>query len=291
VWCWTPGRAAIEETIRLAEESGDLNLQVAIRAASSYAYICAGDFAGHERALDEMIELSGGDPSVGAGIILHSPLAWAEMGKGMVRRESGDLDAAGEYFERALRMALDGDDSETASWIRSNQVGLLAMRGEAEAALALARRNCELTERIGDVFSRSLARAHLAWAQIAVEEFEQGLESIEEADQIYREAMKVGGEMEGWRSQIRTKALIGLGRVEEAIEEAEWAVGVSRERGLGWSLPLALLALAQALNAGGRDGATEALDESERVARETGALVCLDEIEAEREAVGSGAER
>jgi len=283
--------AAIEETIRLAEESGDLNLQVAIRAASSYAYLCAGDFAGYERALDEMIELSGGDPSVGAGIILHSPLAWAEMGKGMVRREAGDLDAAGEYFERALRMALDGDDSETASWIRSNQVGLLAMRGEAEAALALARRNCELTERIGDIFSRSLARAHLAWAQIAVEEFEQGLESIEEADQIYREAMKVGGEMEGWRSQIRTKALIGLGRVEEAIEEAEWAVGVSRERGLGWSLPLALLAQAQALNAGGRDGAAEALDEAERVARETGALVCLDEIEAEREAVGSGAER
>jgi class 3 adenylate cyclase len=281
--------AALEETNQLADQTGDRNLQVAIRAAGAYAYLCAGDFAGYERVLDEMIELTGGDPAVGAGIILHSPLAWAEMGKGMVRRERGDLEGAGEFFERALRIALDADDSETASWIRSNQAGLLAMKGDVEAALAVARRNCELTERIGEVFSRSLAIANLAWAQLAAEEFEDALASIEEADRIYREAMRVGGEMEAWRSQLRARALTGLGRTEEAIEEAEWAARVSRERGLRWSLPLSLLALGQALNAAGREGAAEALDEAEQVARETEAFICLDDIEAEREAVGSGA--
>ncbi|HET8814560.1 MAG TPA: adenylate/guanylate cyclase domain-containing protein [Solirubrobacterales bacterium] len=281
--------AAVEETNRLADETGDLHLQVAIRAAGAYPYLCAGDFAGFEHALDEMIELTGGDPSVGAGIILHSPMAWAQMGKGMSRRERGDLDAAAEFFDRALRMALDADDAETASWIRSNQAGLLAMRGDAEGALAVARRNCELTERIGEVFSRSLALANLAWAQLATEEYEDALASIEEADRIYREAMKVGGEMEAWRAQLRARALTGVGRVDDAVEVAERAAGVARERGLGWSLPLALLALARALNTAGREGAAEALDEAERVARETEAFICLDDIEAERAAIGSSA--
>jgi adenylate cyclase len=284
--------AAVEETRRLADESGDRHLQVAIRAAGAYAYLCAADFDGYERTLDEMIELAGGDPTVGAGVVIHSPMAWAEMGKGMVRREQGDLDGAGEYFERALRLALDADDPETTSWIRSNQAGLLAMRGDVEAGLALARRNCELTKRIGEVFSRSLAIANLAWAQLAAEEFGDALESIEEADRIYREAMKVGGEMEAWRAQLRAQALTGLGRTDEATEEAKWAVRVSRERGLLWSLPLSLLSLGRALNVAGREeAATEALGEAERVARETGALACLADIEAERDAVGARARR
>ena len=41
--------AAAEEAIALADESGDLHLRVAIRAAGAYAYLCAGDFDGFER--------------------------------------------------------------------------------------------------------------------------------------------------------------------------------------------------------------------------------------------------
>jgi class 3 adenylate cyclase/tetratricopeptide (TPR) repeat protein len=279
----------VEEMNRLADQAGDPHLQVAIRAAGAYAYLIAADFSGFDRALDELIELAGGDITVGSGIILDTPLAWAEMGKGMALREQGDLDGAEPYFERALEIAAEADDPETASWIRSNQAGLMAIRGDAEGALAVARRNCELTERIGDVFSRSLSIANLAWAQLAAEEYQDALDSIEEADQIYREAMKIGGEMEGWRSQMRAKALLGVGRTEEAVTEAEWAVGVSRERGLRWSLPIALLALGQARHAAGRDGAGQALEEALQVARETNALVCVAEIEAERESLASAA--
>jgi class 3 adenylate cyclase/tetratricopeptide (TPR) repeat protein len=282
--------AQVKEMNELADQAGDPHLQVAIRAAGAYAYLVAGDFDGYDRALDEMIELTGGDISVGSGIILNTPLAWAHMGKGMVRREQGDLEGAEPYFERALEISAEADDPETASWIRSNQAGLLALRGDVEGAIAIARRNCELTERIGDVFSRSLAIANLAWAELAAEEFREALASIEEADKIYREAMKVGGEMEGWRSQIRAKALTGVGRTDEAVEEAEWAVKVSRERGLNWSLPIAQLALGQALHAGGREKeALEVLDEACCIAEGTNALTCIAEIEAERDALASAA--
>ena len=277
----------VVELIALSDESGDPHLRVAIRAACAYAYLVAADFAGYERALDEIIELADGDIAIGSGIILNTPLAWAEMGKGMARREQGDLDAAEPYFDRALEISAAADDPETASWVRSNQAGLLALRGDVEGALAIAKRNCELTERIGDVFSRSLALANLAWAQLAAEEYREALASIEEADKIYRDAMEVGGELEGWRSQIRAKAMIGLGRLEEALEEAEFAVAVSRERGLLWSLPLALLALARARHDAGLEGVEEALAEAEDVARRTNARACLSEIEAERAAIAS----
>ena len=283
--------AAVEETNRLADESGDRNLQVAVRAGGAYAYLCTADFSGYERTLDEMLELADGDESVGAGVIINSPIAWAKMGKGMVRRERCEFDAAEELFEQALRIAQTADDPETASWIRSNQAGLMALRGDPEAAVAISRRNCELTERLGDVFSRTLALGNLAWAQLNTEEFEEALEAIEEADRIYREAMGTGGEMEAWRTHLRAKALLGVGRVEEALEAAERAADVARERGMRWTLPLALLAVARARLATGREGALEALEEAERVARETEALTILVDIEAELEALAPSAGR
>ena len=282
---------AVRETVALADRTGDRHLQVAVRMAGSYAYLTAGDFDAFEGSLDEVLELVGDDRSVGADIVLGSPVAWALMGKGMVRRERLEFDAAEELFERALRIALEDDDPETASWIRSNQAGLLAVRGEAEAGLAVARRNVELTDRLGDVFSRTLALANLAWTQYSLGDAEGALESLEESEQLYREAMGNGGEMGPWRAQMRSQALRELGRVEEAIVAAEGAAATTRERGMMWTYPVAMLALARARKDAGRDGVAEALAESERVARETGALTLLVDVEAEKEALEPSAGR
>jgi len=280
---------AVAETNRLADESGDLHLRIAIRAAGCYAYLCAADFDGFERALDEVIELCGDDRSAGAGIVIGSPYAWAIMAKGLARRERGELDEAEELFEQALRIATEEGDPEIESWTRSNQSLMLTMRGEPEAGVALARRNCELTERLGDVFSRSLALSNLGACQLAAEEPEAALESLEEAERVYRGAIDGGDEMEAWRAGVRAEALTGVGRVEEASELAGWASGVARERGMLWSLPLTLRALALALDATGRAGANEALDEAAAVAERTGAMVSLEGIEEARGSIGAGA--
>ncbi|MFL5898694.1 MAG: ATP-binding protein [Solirubrobacterales bacterium] len=281
----------VREAIDLADQAGDRHLRAAVRGAGAYAYLCNGDFEGFERILDEMLEIVGDDGSVGADIVLGSPIAWGLMGKGMVRREQAELDEAEELFERALQVALDEDDPETASWVRSNQAGLLAMRGDPEAGLAIARRNCELTDRLGDVFSRSLALTNLAWTQLIAEETEAALESIEESERLYRAAMDNGGEMEGWRGQLRARALVQVGREEEGLEVAEEAARVSRERGMLWTYPVAMLTLARARVAAGVDGADRAFDEAERVARETGAKTLQMDIEAEREQLESSTGR
>lgn len=279
---------AVRETVELADRSGDRHLRAAVRGAGAYAYLCVADFEGFERILDEMLEIVGDDGSVGAGIVLGSPIAWGLMGKGMVRREKVEFEQAEELFERALQAALEEDDPETASWIRSNQASLV-MRRDPEAALAIARRNCELTDRLGDVFSRSLALTNLAWAQLIAEEYEEALEAIEESERLYREAMGNGGEMEGWRGQLRARALILVGREDEGLEVAEAAARVARERGMLWPYPVAMLTLARARAAAGADGVNEAFDEAERVARETGATTLLMDIAAEREELESSA--
>jgi len=281
--------AAAKETNRLADESGDLHLRVALRGGSAYAYLCAGDFVGFEAELDKVLEMTGGDRTIGAGIVIASPIAWATMGKGLARRERGHTDEAEGLFNAALRIATEDGDPETASWTRSNLALMMAMRGETEAAVALGRRNCELTERLGDVFSRSLALANLGGSHLAAGEYAEALEALEEAEQVYRGAMDNGGEMEAWRSALRAEALIGVGRAEEAVELAQWASEIARERGMLWSLPLALNVLGLARAAAGHKGAERALDEAAEVARRTGAQVSLEGIEAAREQIGAGA--
>lgn len=283
--------AAVRESVALADRAGDRHLQVAVRSAGAFAFLMAGDFDGFEAALDEMLELVGDDGSVGANIILGSPRAWGLMGKGMVRREKVEFDAAEELFGRALEVALDEDDPETASWIRSNQAGMMAFRGEAEAGLAVARRNVELTDKLGDVFSRSLALSNLSWAQLNSGDAEGSLESIEESERLYRETMDSGGEMAAWRAHLRSQALREVGRLEEAVAAAEWAAETSLGRGFLWTYPAAMLALSRALRLAGRPGAAEALAEGERVARETGAETLLLDFEAEREAIEASAGR
>jgi tetratricopeptide (TPR) repeat protein len=204
----------------------------------------------------------------------------------MIRRERLEFEEAEELFERALEAALEEDDPETASWVRSNQASLI-IRRDPEAALAIARRNVELTDRLGDVFSRSLALSNLAWVQLIAEENEAALEAIEASDRLYREAMDNGGEMEGWRGQLRARTLIQVGRAEEALEVAEAAARTCRERGMLWSYPVAMLTLARARAAAGVDGVEEAFEEAERVARECGATTLLMDIATEREQLGS----
>jgi class 3 adenylate cyclase/tetratricopeptide (TPR) repeat protein len=281
---WISGVAEAEH---LADESGDHHLRVAIRAAGAYAHLCAADFERLEQVADEVIELAGDDQTVGAGIIIGSPVAWAFGAKAIVRRERNEFDECERLVERALQIAEEQGDPETASWSRGTRAMLLAMRGEPDAGIAVGRRNCELTERLGDVFSRSLALGNLGAAHLAAEDYAAALDCFEEAERLHREAMDGGDEQEAWRAAVRAGALTGVGRAEEAVELSTWAAEVARKRELRWSLPLALLALARARASAGADGVEQALDEAAAVATETGSMTTLDAVAAERDALAA----
>jgi adenylate cyclase len=277
---WT---SAVEEAIALADRSGDEAIRVAIRTAGSYSYLVAGDFVRCEQLVDEALELAGDDHGAGAGIVIGCPYAWDLMAKAVIARDRGDLDTAEELSDKAIRIAGEHGDPETEGWTRGNLAVVMVYRGDLDGALALAQRNYELTERLGDVFSRQWALVYLGYVHLARGEAERALEYSERADQLYLDAMGRGGEAEGWRNAIIAEALLGMDRVSEAVERAEHAVRVIRERGFNWGAPRALRTLALARGAAGADGVEELFDESERIATANGQLMEAETTHAARD--------
>jgi class 3 adenylate cyclase/tetratricopeptide (TPR) repeat protein len=278
---------AATEAIELADGTNDPSLRIAVRSAAVYAHMCAGDLDGVEDVVDELIELTGDDPQLGAGIVVGCPLAWGPMAKAMALRERDRGEEAEVLLDKALHIATEQEDPETESWALGTKSLLLADRGDTEAALALARRNRELTEQLGDVFSRSTALTALSYVQLLAGEAEQALETIQLSDRLYREAMGVGGETEAWRSTLRARAFLALDRNEEALEEIEWAVATSTRREMGWQIPAALHTLGQARAACGRDGVSEALAEAGEDATARGHIMTLRRVEADQEALAT----
>ena len=249
-------------------------------------YLASGDFAECDRLLDEALEWSGDDQSAGAGIIIGCPVAFAVHCKGALCRERGQFAEAEELLEQALRIATEQGDPETESWTRGQIAILASVRGDTKAAMALAERNYELTERLGDVFSRTWALTYLCFVRLGAGDGEGALDAIERAERLYREAMNGGGEAEAWRRALHAEALVAVGRTPEGLEEAERAVQVAREREMRWSQPRTLRALAAARAASGEaDGAREALDQASAVAQEIGFRTELDAIEVDRERI------
>ena len=279
---WTQGA---DEAIALADESGDDALRVAIRTASSYGYLVAGDYEHAERLLDDAIEIAGDDHSMGNGIVIGCPYAWAFMAKGMIKRDRGAFDESDELLERALRIASEQGDPETEGWTRGNMVTLLNYRGEVDRALGLAQRNFELTERLGDVFSRQWALLYLSLVRFEHGDAEGALDAAQRADRVYREAMNRGGETEPLRECAMADALLALGRTPEALEHAESATRAARERGLGFSLARSLRVLGEARAAAEEPGAAEAFDEAEKAASAMGQRVELERIDRARRSV------
>ncbi len=271
-----------EEAIALADESGDPALRAAIRGAATYPHMFSGDVERMEEMADEMLEILDDDPDLGAGIVISSPVAWGKMVKSVALRERGNTEEAERLLDSALAESTRRGDPETESWSLGWKAMILADRGEIEAGLALGLRNCELTERLGDVFSHTVALTSLGYVRLAAGEYAEALGDVERAERAYREAMGTPGESAGWRGTLRALVLLNLGRTEEARREAETAVAGSRARGINWQVPLALRALAQARAAAGEAGVSAALDEAEEIAGRLGHRMTLEKIAADR---------
>jgi tetratricopeptide (TPR) repeat protein len=273
---------AAEEAIALADESGDAGLRAAIRGAATYPHMFSGEVDRMEEIADEMLAILDGDPDLGAGIVIGSPIAWGKMVKSVALRERGRADEAERLLDSALAESTQRGDPETESWSLGWKSMVLADRGEIEAGLALGLRNCELTERLGDVFSHTVALTSLGYVRLEAGEYAEALEDVERAERRYREAMGTAGESAGWRGTLRALVLVGLGRTDEACREAAAAVEDSRARGINWQVPLALRALAQARAAAGEEGVAEALDEAAAIATRLGHRMTLDKIAGDR---------
>ena len=176
-------------------------------------------------------------------------------------------------------------DPETESWTRGQKAILADLRGEPDA-LAQAERNLELTDRLGDVFSRTWALVYVS-LRAARHRGRGGCAESDRAGRATSTARRwaAAARRRPGGPRCRAQALVRVGRTEEGLKEAERAATIAHERGMRWSQPRTLRALAEARVASGEiDGAMEAWDEGAEVARQIGSAVELEAIEQEREA-------
>ena len=267
---------AAEEAIRLADESGDLHLRVAIRAAGAYAHLCAGDFDGFEasarrgdRAGRRAIR------SVGAGIVIGSPVAWAHMGKGLVAARARAARRGRSAVRRALRHRRRGrrpGDRELDPRQPGADAGRSAGEPEAGAALGAPQLRADRAAR-----RRLLAQPRLDLvldAQLAAGDYAAALESLEEAERLYREAMGAAARWRPGAAAARRGLSSASARTEEGLEAGRAGRPSRRSRaGMRLVAPLALFKLAspgpRARPA--RAGAEEARSVQPRRRVETGA--------------------
>jgi class 3 adenylate cyclase/tetratricopeptide (TPR) repeat protein len=269
------------EAVDLADRSGDVDLRVAMRAGTTYPRFIAGYVADALRIAGEGIELTGGDPSVGAGIAYACPLAAMRMVRGLLLGCQGRLKEGFADLERALQAEREVEDPDVRGWAPGVGVWLAHWAGlEGEDVLTNARRCVELTERAGGGFSRALGYTFLTEAHLLRQAWDDALTAGTQALAV-RHGSHIALESEAMDHTRIARAHLGAGRVADALSAAERGLSIARERGHRIAEVEAQTAFAQVLLAeGARDPARirAELDQGLQLAERIGFLAYQPQI-------------
>ena len=199
----------------LAEESGDPALFMVMAGTNAYALFCIGEFRESLATLDRALELSEGDPTLGAGVTVGCPAAFCHGFKGLVLVAMGRLDEARLLIAEGRRLAREQGDTETVGWCHSFEAWLHYFRGDPEAVHAHAQQFVESAERMGDAFSRSWAWHWMGWAEGMLGAYPQAVEGLERSLAISRD-QRSAVEGEATRLSTLAEAHLGLGETDKA---------------------------------------------------------------------------
>jgi tetratricopeptide (TPR) repeat protein len=169
-----------------------------------------GEFGQGDRLLDEAEALAGSSARVRI-----------DLERGRIRRSSGDEAGALPLFEAAFAAALD----EGAAFLAADAAHMAALAApDRQAAAAWTQRGVEVAKRSEDaVYWLGPLLNNLGWAQYDAGDHAAALESFERALEARERDPERPYEIEIARYAV-AKALLALGRVDEAIVLLERAV-------------------------------------------------------------------
>ncbi len=269
------------EAALLADEAGVVNAPcVGWLSAGSLPQWVGPLAEGHE-GLDRVVELSGGDPNVGADLYGYSPLARSFLSRAELLVLTGQLDHARREADRAVALTRERSEAETLAWTLSIYPRLGRTGGEAEDVLKHATEAVRIADDIGNPAVRVTPLAAVGIAEVELGRFGEA------ADLVHRPLRGPGAPGRPVRgSHPAHPPQPGSPRTGEraaAREAADEAVAVAHRQGARVTESLALLTRARVRQAtGAATGEVEAdLAAALVLARETGATAYEREIEAE----------
>ena len=225
------GLALFRDVSRRAVATGDAALAITPACGLAFAAWIAGSLREALDAVDQALDMAGGEPTTGAGIAFACPYAHAYVHRALALGFMGNLDAAREASDDAVELARVHGDPEVESYCHANLALLEAITGRSEASLDLCARSLEIAERAGNAVAIIAASTPRAVAEADAGRFAAGLAGAEAILATVRRD-RVGVYYEPVLLATIARCRLGLGEPGAALVAAEEAVAVMDARGL-----------------------------------------------------------
>jgi len=223
------------DAVHIADETGDLALRCGTRSYLIYAYLHGGLVEPGIAACNELEELAGGDPHLGADVAGYSPLVGVAHCRTGLQARRGDTIDFRAAFGAARQAALDHGYPEMVVWIRWDQLQIAAALRDEDGAAAWARESREHAEGLGS-FSIMMSGVALARELGFAGDPKAKLEMVRDALEVVRDLGASSNETEAL--QMVAEAQLALGQVDAARRSAAQSTALTTERGTyGFSLP------------------------------------------------------
>jgi adenylate cyclase len=263
------------EAVRIAGECDDTGLRYAAYIGLQYAYLVAGRFKEAWEFSERLLRKPPSDLRIGSEITVYAPYLELRTNRGFCSAYLLDLNTA----ERALRDAgklakTHRADVEFVAVTSFLLAEVAALRGNGEAAVALAREAVEIGDRLGTSFLGSHGRMFAARAHLVRGDWSDARRYATEALTIAHET-RSGLEQEALMLATLAEAELGAGEPERAQQNATRAIETAKRVGASFQEMLARIALARVLLAAGDASGAAAiaseLDQALALVERTGA--------------------
>lgn len=273
-----------KEAARIAHQTGEPELIFSAHTAYEFALWLLGNLDDALKMNEDQIALSDVEPGLGRATIGISS-ADALWHRGVMFTDIGRFEEAHNALQQGNERALKFGDNEVASWGDFWTTRLFVRSGDMPRAIAMGRKAIDSSEKIGSVLARVGAYCFNGLACVLAEEWNAARENLERSLEL-SSTNHAGQFFDVFTKPGLAEALLGLGIVDAALEQAYDAV----ETATNFENPVgevaAQLALARVLLAtGSADTLTviqSALDRAKEIVQETGAHSYEPQILVER---------
>ena len=273
-----------EESLALADATGDPELRWTARETFEYALMLLGDLIPALRMNDEQIEFSRADPAIGTAMVGFST-SDSFAHRGLIVTDLGRFDEAAKAFLDCEELARRFNDNEILSWNDSFRTTMFERTGDVRAALSTGRRAIESAEKIGSLIARSIAHGCYGLALGLNAEWQTARQNLEVALEIAR-TYRVGLFREAYFVAALAEAHLGFGDAPRARELAEEAIQIAMRMQMPVAEVHAHLARARILIAldgvAAKSEIESTLDRAAALVRSTGAVSYEPQILVER---------
>ncbi len=256
--------ARATEALRLAEEIGDVGLQVGLHARLAWVEILRADARAGIAVTERGIALAHGDPELGREVAGYSPLLSLLTFRAFFLFFSGRLAEGAAELESAIARSRAIGDEDSLQFPLGQTSALAYFSGDARSAVPRVLESLEITARIGHRWGLAMAHSCLGHVYLVAQEWKRALDALEEEQRLRGDIYDPYGK--SWLLQGLAAAHLGLGRAQEALRLAEEAVGLANEHRWPYPEGVASLTLSRVLRSlHGRAAAGRIADLAARV--------------------------